>query len=1100
MNKALRYTLSKRSKNTLFLFLFLLNFFPFCHAQNGTITGNGTVIYQEDGSVTVKGSKTFTSYIPRSVGLADYMVRLNTASLFRLDSDLKGGIKSRLDGPASEVTISVYAFVMHEPNFTGRLLYRVKAKTSSSTEFVGEPEMVPNPVGSGNIESDQIKVFMQAASAATEYTCPGASKTMFSATLNYMNGGIHPTINTPLNDCLKGNNFDVDHPVIVEVEVSNATVLPHGLKFPGMTEEYDLANYFDGANALDVAVYVNGEFKKLYVAGDKNQKPIDLVLGDSVTYKLTYKGKKAPKITGMPGVWIARFAGDLMYCCSPSVQPNEFNPWIGYDSRVHTLQMRNKKGNPTFKDKVPDWEKSSSEENTWTWSWAAERQMDANKEKYEASHTWIKYKTLSDGTFQRNNQKEGLNLQFLNYWQNGENSDFKEYKGSAQYMMGFDDDELLYLNSQYHDAIHHPPLAGGGIAKLETIPSREMPEGKDQLYNVRNGYPTQGFPLNTIISAYRKNREWLFNGNTNYFEKYDGYEIQDIGTDELHPDGTGEGNNVAPGYVSIRAGNQVVEIRMNVKSPLHTDKGFYGSLKGNRWPTYYEKDIPYKLSGLEGLSLDELDKFSMEYTGSDALGNLKTQTKRLKDLTDQQKTDISNYGDWTAVFDNNSPAYSAITVYYQRKLGAQRVIVAGKELKPIFLLFAGEKGLEGKGLGAKIWLNDFRNEETDEYILPRQFGGKTKYTKLFVRNYTFPLDTTTTFEAWDGDPHLFYDAGTEWFLSSRTLAKRIPDSYLDGTDPQAEKPYLKYYVNGVEQTKGRSGKNFTYTWRTPGTHLLTVEYRVDGNLTRYDHKITVVNYPKTNLGQQRGRIVVKDLTTQEAKWLGVARPDVYKVLEVVDVYSSYLYKHGPRQNTPYVNRWAEFNDYAGFYAWSRDDIDVTKNFIESYKDLDWFWFNWALHYSSNWRDHLPNGLPPYVGNNQVTRVYTTELDAFAAPIKKLFESVKDATWQYTVPLVSFTDYQGNRMRTNPSCLYDLRAVWSNTDGAFSGNVRLPDDPNAIQAPDISDEQKDRQEFFYDIVSGRKVVLSFYGTEPRHISVSNFLYPTETFIAEIDVDK
>ncbi|MFT4224718.1 hypothetical protein [Dysgonomonas sp.] len=154
-----------------------------------------------------------------------------------------------------------------------------------------------------------------------------------------------------------------------------------------------------------------------------------------------------------------------------------------------------------------------------------------------------------------------------------------------------------------------------------------------------------------------------------------------------------------------------------------------------------------------------------------------------------------------------------------------------------------------------------------------------------------------------------------------------------------------------------------------------------------------------------------------------------------------------------------------------------------------------MHYFSNWRDNLPEGLPPYVPHCLVTRVFSHELDHFSGTLRRLFESLKQTKWQYIVPLISYTDYQGNRMRTNPSCLYDLAAVWSNARGAFSGKAVLPDDPNHILAPDITDEQKDRQEFYYGLRSGRMAVFSFTGPEPAHVTVRNVYAGKDIFIAE-----
>lgn len=1037
-------------------------------SQSGTIAGSGTVTYNSDGSVTVSGTKTFTSHILSPGEPIDAMVQLDAIGLFRLHADLSGGIKANMNG-GGNVRLTVYSYDPGSSTKKGSILYRVKSTSSSPYVYTGAPEQIP--FKTTTIASDKIKTLLETADTyfidRSKFPS-GENLNLFRTTISYLNRQAPPLLlSTPFYNGMKGNNYKLLQPVIVEVEVTNATVQPQGLKFPGMVDEFDLANYFDPSRKLEVKLFVNGRLQATYSAGNTNPTPVNLVMGDSVSYEVSFRGAHAPRIYGMPGVWIARFAGDLMYYCTPNVSPGEFNPWIGYDSRVHNMQLRSYAGDPTFRKKVPDWNRRG---NTWSWGCTAQRRMSADKTKYQAAYTWIKYKTLKGGSKQRNNQREGLNIQFLDYWQEGLLSDFQTYRGTTKYMMGFDDDELFYINSQHYDASKYPPLPGGGIAKLDSIPSRGMPEGPDQIYDVGTGYPAQGFPLNIIVSAYLKNREWVENSNANYDKTYDGYEIQDIGTDEQHPFGTGKGNVTAPGTVCVRAGNQLVTFKLNVRSPLATDNGMYSAIEGCTWPAYNETNIPYTLNGLQGLSTAELDKYTLVYEGSDALGKLFRQTARLRDLNETEKRQVASTGKWTAHFNNDYPTYSCVTAYYQREPRSLPVIVAGKELKPIFLLFFGEKSLEGKGLGIKIWLNDFRETQSEAYSEPRRFGGKTLYTSRYARTYTFPKNTTTTYQVWDGDPHLFYDSGVEWFLSSRTLAERIPDSYLDGTAPGVKEPYLKFYVDGVEQTSGRKGKEFTYTWKQEGEHTLKVVYRFDGVLTAYQHKIIVIDYTNPTIGRQMGKIENRALTPQEAKWLGIQLPTNYRLFEVKDIYSELEYKAGPRVYIPYINRWAEHNDYASQFTWDHPNVKEVEKFLANYSDTDWFWYNWALHYSSNWRDNLPNGLPPYVPNELVTRVIGSELDIFAPRIKEMFKDVEYAKWQKTIPLVSYTAYQGNRMRTNPSCVYDLNYMWNNTDGAFSGNPLLPPDPAYIQAPDITDEQKDRQEFYYDLKSGRKVIL------------------------------
>lgn len=785
-------------------------------------------------------------------------------------------------------------------------------------------------------------------------------------------------------------------------------------------------------------------------------------------------------------MWIARFGGDLMYYCSPNVKPGSFYPWIPYDSRVHTMQIRRYDNNSRFVTNVPDWTKDDS---MWTWEYPVKRLTSGDKSKYESLMTWQKYKVLSSGALQRNCQREGLNIQFLEYWQNKLYSDYSIYDGEADYIMGFDDDELFYINSNHYDAQTYPPTTGNGIAKLDSLPSRGMPEGIDQIYDIHTGYPQQGFPLNIVISAYLKNREDNIKNNKIY-STYDGYEIQDIGISESFPDGTGVGNNTHPGIIKVRAGGKTVNIKLNASTPLSDNRGFYGALQGNRWPAYYEPQAQYTLYGLSNLTINELDKISIEYEGSDALGEISRVEHKITDLTESEKTAIISAGYWSVAYDCTRPAYSCVTAYYEGYSG-EKIILAGKELKPIFLLFCGETSLEGKGLGAKIWLNDFRDTKTDEYSVLRMFGSKEKYTKPYVRKYIFPLGTTTTFQTWDGDPHMFDDPNVEWFLSSRTLAKRIPDSYLDGTSQEAESPYLTYYVDDVLQETGRSGKNFTYTWNNAGEHTLRVQYRLNGNLTSYEHIIKIEDYPTTSMGNQIGEISHRNLSDQEAEWLGVSQTkDNYTILEVEDIYSSYTYTDGVRVNTPYVNRWADNNDYAEYYQWNYETLDIVTTFINNYSTPpSWFWNYWALHYSSNWRDNLPDGLPTYVPNDVVTRVYSYELDTFSSKIKTLFDGLTSAPkWQYTVPLVSYTDSQGYRMRTNPSCIYDINYIFNEIDGAFTGNILLPSDPSVIQAPDITDEQKDQQEFYYKLL-GKKILI----IDSSKITTSTEFYATNIYM-------
>ncbi|MNK22812.1 hypothetical protein D3C87_410930 [compost metagenome] len=741
-----------------------------------------------------------------------------------------------------------------------------------------------------------------------------------------------------------------------------------------------------------------------------------------------------------------------------------------------------------FNPKELEWEISPPSPTAyWRWSSTAYRKMDANIVKQDPLYIWQKWQNANgiDKTkgIQRNDQKEGLNIQFLNYWQGGLRSFFDNYSANnSKYFMGFDSDALLYLNTNKYNTKSSPPppYPDGGVLKLDVLPWRFMPEGKEQIVDVTTGYPTQGFTPGIMVQAYQANREALA-GNTKYntFKRYSGYEIQDQGTDDEHPDGTGTGNKAAPGVVTVRAENMVVRFKLDVRAPFDDSKGFYGSISGETWPAYFEKDIPYTLTGLKNLSHLELDKFILEYSGTNSFGDiLGVQTKKISELSMPEKQAIKNSGNWTVKFNNDAPTYASVTAYYQQSPTSEKVMIAGKELKPIFLLFFGDKNLgETKGgLGAYTWWNDYREQPDQNYIVRKDQGGKVNYVKDHVKSYVYKKGTTTTFTAWDGDPHLFMET-PEFYLSSRTKAKRITDDYLDGTKDENVAPYLQFYIDGVLQPKNlQKGKDITLRWDNIGDFRLTVKYRnTDGTLTSLTNLIKIVDYDALT----KGIIKRRAMTSEESLFLNTTASD-WEVLEADNVLSLTKYRESARANgtPPGINRWADFNDFKATYLWR--DYDKTEMEQPSQLLLNiygylatppsWFWDNWCLHYSSNWQDGDRENVPPYVNNNTVLRITSNQLDLYNNYLtNSLFNPVPPAKWQRVMPLVSVTHFQGYRMRYNPSCIYDLNATWDNTSGAFSGHATYGTALDLL-APSISDYNKNKQEFLFKLWGKEMLII------------------------------
>ena len=335
------------------------------------------------------------------------------------------------------------------------------------------------------------------------------------------------------------------------------------------------------------------------------------------------------------------------------------------------------------------------------------------------------------------------------------------------------------------------------------------------------------------------------------------------------------------------------------------------------------------------------------------------------------------------------------------------------------------------------------------------------------------------------------------------MAKRVKDSYLDGSDPDVSVPYLKYYVNDVEVTGGnRTAKKMTYTFNNTGSYDVKASYRNTSNLHT---QVVVVDYASDKKGEYKIGTLPKEyitwlgLTTEEAKGLKFARvSNLLSKFSYVDGYRAFNGKSVEGKK----NRWANFNDYAQNYKWERvrkgdtgygykedkkTDVKTLANthakvqfYLNKYDEKvrkAWFWKDWALHYSSNWLRPLQNGLqglPPYVNRSQVDLIYDkgVKLSKYNSYISnKLFTPTPVAEWQYVVPLVSITYYQGVRVRTNPSCIYDLNKLFDNTVGAFSGVPNLPVDVNSIQAPDYADDYKNQQDFYHALKGNRIVIFS-----------------------------
>ena len=825
-----------------------------------------------------------------------------------------------------------------------------------------------------------------------------------------------------------------------------------------------------------------------------------------------------PKLENFPFSWMAFFSGESLFQFEASVQPGEWRPWLGYDSQVHGTAMR--KYPPSFNPKFYDWHVDTSNSGIVVFRWTTKltRRMSADKNLYSAGHNWPKKK--SHPVSQRNNQKEGLNMELLRAWKDHTQGterqpDFASYDGN-RILPGLDPDEFLYLRDSNGDTTD--------IITLDSEPWKDVPA--DEAAN----------PLNDIVTAYKKNRMWHVDGldyRNIYGADYasNSYEIQDLGTGESAPDGNGAGNNTAPGHVivhlpSIARGNRTINMKINVDAPLANDKGFYGNISGIEHPATWETGIPYLITGLEP---DEAENYAVSFIYEDSLGRRKYYNLFSEHAPEHIRNHLQDNGNWLVLLPTMlGYGYYTVNLWYRNPHYTDSwTRIGGKELLDISLRFMSvPRGLAGvpesefpgvalsesPGDGAHIYLDDFLDSKQGNYGVWKF----NRYGKAHNRIYVVHEGDTTTFEVLDADPHTFVHRGTEWYLSSRTQAKQISDEQL------AKK--LKFYLDPI-QDDGKvvednraegAGKKFTHEWVLDGSYQVKAVYRGTSSVA---HRIVVVDRSdrRTN---KKASIITRQLTTKEKRWLrddGVVFGNDARLFSISKVDSKYRYIDGPRMHTgTQINRFHPGLDYADGYNWSVGPQDSLTDYgtnsghapvgliqtIAAFKDGAGWLPNAFVRHTSETQviNNKKTPMPDDIANGSVSVSRFSSLSGTKANrIHSLFDDVPEP-WQVRLPWISFvtdpnpygtSDIYSYRTRTNIKVLYDMEAFFDNDSGAFSGNP--PDfaggDYSYQNLVDLGiylrlmdDNTKLKREFYRNLATGRMIITYYNGNSfDAHVS-------------------
>ncbi|GEM_PF-5308066 len=942
-----------------------------------------------------------------------------------------------------------------------------------------------------------------------------------------------------------------------------------------------------------VEVFVNGvyEYNSDAAPPDHLLSLPDLKLGDEITFRVTLSDGvqiEDVEINGLPGVWIARAAREAKYYCTPSVRPGEYAPFLGWDSEVHGTKIR--KYPEGFEVKIPDWQEV---DGVYTWSWTLQRRMDASVAPHDFNSNlsqWSKTKDVSASALpdapnmlsqkQRNSQMEGINMQLLHAWwrpSDWSGSTEPNYSGSYvndKYLLGLDGDEFLYVNGQYYNTIDKD-----GNPIPDHVPALIVRDTRD----VWKYVPEQegSSAINDMVTAYQQNRTAQDGGDASAVDPYAGYEIEDKTMyrttatsagwpqdkiyDPYEKDGVVPENNAAPGMISVRWGDGAddkIDLKVDVTSPLATDRGFYGSISGTQWPAVFQKKVPYTLSGLEGLTTEELGKFILQYEYEDALGKLTIVKRRLADNA-LALGSASSTGRWTERFDIQGHGYHTITAYYRRTAESEPVMIAGKELMEIQLRFLASpdastivnfdpdadmqdvvalKENGNGGEGAFWYLRDFNYSWPDQIPLYGYEDGN------FQKEYTFTIGDKVTFLANDADPITFWQQSTEWYQSQRIQSRKIPNDSLDVYLTWSLSPVAFRGFQGKESivvsknedliVRG-SGRTFTHTFDKQGSYELFVSYSTDPNAPPSTHIAAMVhvveldydkNKPNDLKTKDKGEIALYDISPEQQEWLGLTDEEVntYKFATVEKLLSEWSYVDAPRQSQPadasdgqqadMAYRFAKKNNYQDEYYWYNQQKEFINNhtkvadFITSY-ELDksresWFPINWIRHHDD--RNHpIPLDIDP----GDVKTI------TFANPFDLSWNSILDSNlpseapeaWQWRMPWTAWTPYQGYRTRTNIKAIYNLDKFWDETDGAFAGNgnVQYGDDYTSYHAAvrsafNFTDEQKAKYDFYLDLRKGRRFLVnvkenSFLIATNKNLEVSTTEYVENFMVANYRVN-
>ena len=661
--------------------------------------------------------------------------------------------------------------------------------------------------------SNSLKVFKQAIKTKAHYTQSNSSKSL----------GYYSIVSGKID-------------VVIEIEQFRGATLEsiQSIKIPGMET---IENYVSPR----IEVYRGNNTRPVTTIKFADFDTSNLVVyeGDSVVFKIGSSDNN--RILGLTDIAIARWAGESIFMTEEDIKVTH-KPFLFFDSNVHGVKMRTYPESWKGKEKYPTWVyKNTITELEGSKYWIANRRRDylitddlvnddsnvalsAYKTAAEFNSTGFPNRNKFSGdnvslSIQRNNQKEGLNVELLDAYENG-------LSGVA----GLDPDELIYKNFNRSNIVDDLYAAYNDFTYVTKDKWKEIDSGDSDINA-------------TLIKSFGRMRKFI---EDNIDLTYKGHEILDENLfinknriTELIDDKTFYYSRKQPMFnhkipivfnplktnkpllhhkskLSWKISSITNEINIAVLSPLEgkridsdyddlTDNArknpqvnFYGIIEGPTFVARNQENVRYSVENLPTYT-EAPGRFELVYTHEDSNGFL-IETRNIVENN-------HNYVDITF----GGGGYHEITLQYKRNKdeNATPVIIAGKELIDVDLRFifspdakdgddfsynpartfgdspsgnyvGVERLYENKGSGKRWFLDDESPfMKWDNYGLNHGYKDHN-----VVRTYVIDHNQNLTLSVLDADPHNFTHYQPDWYLSERRLSKRVTDNELKNPNGQ----------------------------------------------------------------------------------------------------------------------------------------------------------------------------------------------------------------------------------------------------------------------------------------------------------------------------